>query len=194
MKTLLSISSSPRRQGNSELLLENFTKGVEQEGWNISNVRVNSLKIRPCQACDRCAPNGQCIQQDDMQTIYPQVASATAIVLATPVYFGSMSAQLKMFIDRFQCWWHAKYNLNTPQVKTEEKRPGFFICVGALKNESYCESALAIAKVFFHNINYRYHDCIFFRGVDEKGAIKDYPDVLEKAFEAGRRFAQQIPG
>lgn len=190
MSAILSISSSPRRNGNSELLLQSFNRGAEKEGWDIGNVRVNDLKFRPCQACDRCATTGECILQDDMQAIYPQVASAGAMVIATPVFFGTLSAQLKMFIDRFQCWWHAKYNLNNPRVKLEEGKPGFFICVGALKKKTYCESALAVARVYFHNVNYHYIDSLCYRGIDEKGAIKEQPHALQNAYEVGRRFAE----
>ncbi len=193
LKSILAISSSPRRNGNSELLLQSFAKGAEEEGCDVSLVRINELNIKPCQACDGCAATGECVQKDDMQNIYPQVASAAGIVLATPVYFGSLSAQLKAFIDRFQSWWHAKYRLNMSKVKPEEGKKAFFICVGALQKKEYCESALAVAKIFFHNINYQYKDCICQRGVDEKGAIKEYPEALQNALDAGRDFAGQTP-
>ncbi len=191
MGTILAISSSPRRMGNSELLLQSFGLGIEEEGDKMVQVRVNDLKINYCQACDGCAPTGKCILQDDMQEIYPQVASAKGMVLATPIYFGGMSSQLKKFIDRFQCWWQAKYNLNKPQVALEEERPGYFLCVGALEKKAYCENALSIAKVYFHNVNYKYSDCLCYRGVDEKGVIKDHSHALQDAFEAGRYFALQ---
>lgn len=189
MSTILAISSSPRRGGNSELRLQAFNQGVEKEGCVAKTVRVNDLKFRPCQACDRCSTTGKCVLQDDMQSIYPLVASASGMVIATPIFFGTLCAQLKMFIDRFQCWWHAKYRLNNPLVKLEEDRPGFFLCVGALKNKAYSESALAVAKVFFHNVNYRFIDSLCYRGIDAKGEIKEHPDALQEAYQAGRRFA-----
>ncbi len=191
MGDILAISSSPRRNGNSELLLQSFARGVEEEGYKLNLVRINELKIRPCQACDYCAATGECAVQDDMQSIYPQIVSAAGLVVATPVYFGTLSAQLKMFIDRFQCWWQAKYNLQKPKVQLEEKRPAFFICVGALRKKAYCESALAVFKVYLHNINYHYSDCLCFQGVDEKGAIENHPDVLAEAFAAGQRLARE---
>ncbi|NLZ28175.1 MAG: flavodoxin family protein [Firmicutes bacterium] len=186
MKNLLAISSSPRRKGNSEVLLQSFLHGAEEAGWNIDHVRINNLKINFCQACDWCANSGECIQKDDMQAIYPKVVAARAMVLATPVYFGTMSGQAKVFVDRFQCWWQAKYNIKKPLVDPGEKRPGYFICVSALKGKNYCENALAAVKVFYHNINYHYTDSIFFEGADEKGAIKQYPRIIEEAYEKGR--------
>ncbi|NLN07899.1 MAG: flavodoxin family protein [Firmicutes bacterium] len=191
MPTILAVSSSPRRNGNSELLLQSFTRGLAEEGCESNTIRLNSLKIRPCQACDRCAATGECIVKDDMQGLYPQVASASALVIATPIYFGSVSAQLKLFIDRFQCWWNAKYVLNSPKVSQNEKRPGFFISVGGLKNEKHHANALDVVKVFFHIINFHYDNCLCFQDIDQKGAIKSHPDALEKAYEAGRRFARE---
>lgn len=192
MKTLLAVSASPRRNGNSELLLKAFCHGAEDAGWQVETLRLNDLNFRPCQACDRCAKDGHCILQDDMQTVYPKIITADALVVATPVYFGSMAAQLKMFIDRFQCWWHAKYNLKTPFVADEEQRKGFFICVGAIKKKEYCESAVQIVKVFFHNINHSYVGSVCFRGYDEKGAIREEPQILEEVYEAGKKFAAAI--
>ncbi len=190
---LLAISSSPRRRGNSELLLEAFNRGLQKEGWNVTTIRLCDLKFSPCRACEQCATTGNCVVPDDLQKIYPLVVSAGAIVLATPVYFGTLSAQLKMFIDRFQCWWHAKYTLNEPRVKLEENRPGFLICAGALKNKAYFENALAVTKVFFHCINYHYAGSLFYPGLDKKGAVQEHPEMLQNAYEEGRRFAI-IPG
>jgi multimeric flavodoxin WrbA len=194
MSYLLAVSSSPRRNGNSELLLNSFSEGAEKAGREIKTVRLNELNFRPCQACDRCAPTGKCVLKDDMQNLYPLVESAGGIVLATPIFFGSMTAQLKMFIDRFQCWWHAKYRLEKPFVRLEENRPGFLICTGALQKEAYCESAVAITKVFYHNINYLYTGTFCKRGYDEKGSIAEDPVNLESAYQAGFEFANnQMP-
>lgn len=192
MKTLLALAASPRRSGNSELLLNEFCRGAEDSGWQVEILRINDLKFRPCQACDRCAENGRCILPDDMQKVYPKLINSDALVVASPITFGSLNAQLKMLIDRFQCWWHAKYNLKKPFVSELEKRPGFFICVGALKRKEYCESAIAITKVFFHNINYQFAGSICFRGYDEVGAIKKSPDALAEAYQSGKNFIAEI--
>ena len=194
MSFLLAVSSSPRRNGNSELLLNSFSEGAQKAGQEVKTIRINELNFRPCQACDRCAPTGKCIVKDEMQNLYPLVESACGIVLAAPIFFGSMAAQLKTFIDRFQCWWHAKYNLETPFVRMEENRPGFFICVGALQREAYCENAVDITKVFFHNINFKYAGTLCKRGYDEKGSIAKDPADLEEAFQAGYQFVKnQMP-
>ncbi len=192
MKTLLAIAPSPRRGGNSDLLLGEFCRAAEDAGWQVDLLRVNDLKIRPCQACDACAADGRCIVRDDMQNVYPKMIDSDALVLASPVTFGSMNAQLKTFIDRFQCWWHAKYNLKKPFVPDEDNRRGFFICVGALQRKRYCENATEIIKVFFHNINHSFAGTAAFRGYDEKGAVKEAPEALAEAYRAGKDFIAEV--
>lgn len=192
MKTLLAIAPSPRRGGNSDLLLNEFSRAAKDAGWRIELLQINAMKFRPCQACDACAQDGCCIVQDDMQDVYPKVIAADALVIASPITFGSMNAQLKMFIDRFQCWWHAKYNLKKPFIPEDAKHPGFFICVGALKREQYCDNALQIIKVFFHNINHKLVGNIAFRGYDEKGEIAKDPEALARAYQAGKDFIAEI--
>ncbi|RJR20809.1 MAG: flavodoxin family protein [Desulfobacteraceae bacterium] len=185
---LVGISASPRRGGNSEQLLEAFLNGAAREGWQTEMIPLNSLNFRSCQACDRCATTGKCVINDDMQLLYKKVASCQGLVMATPIYFGTLSAQLKMFMDRFQCWWHAKYSLKKPFISPEEERPAFFICVGALKTVEYCQSAEKAAKVFFHVINLKHRGSLFFRGFDHKGSITEDPANLEKAFQEGVNF------
>ncbi|HED23504.1 MAG TPA: flavodoxin family protein, partial [Firmicutes bacterium] len=181
-KKLLAFSSSPRLNGNSETLLKEFCRAAENTGWEVELIRINNLDFKPCQACDLCARDGQCILKDDMQEIYPKLAASDALVIATPVTFGSVNAQLKMFIDRFQCWWNAKYTLKKPFIPEDAKHPGFFICVGALKKKDYCENAEQIIKVFFHNINHTLTGSMAFRGYDEKGAVVEDPEALEKVY------------
>ena len=192
MKTLLAVAPSPRRGGNSDILLGEFCRAAEEANWQVDLLRVNSLNFKPCQACDLCAKDGKCVLKDDMQDVYPRFIKSDALVVASPITFGSVNAQLKMLIDRFQCWWHAKYNIKAPFVKDEENRQGFFICVGALKTNKYCENAEQIIKVFFHNINHNFAGSEFFRGYDEKGEVKDDPEALERAYQAGKKFIAGI--
>ncbi len=192
MKTLLALASSPRRNGNSDLLLEEFCRAAEDAGWRVEIIRINEMIFRPCQACDACAKDGRCIIRDDMQDVYPRIIESDALVVASPITFGSLNAQLKMLIDRFQCWWHAKYTLEKPFIAEAESRQGFFICVGALKKEQYCENALQIIKVFFHNINHKLAGSLAFRGYDEKGAVLEDPEALPRAYQAGKDFIAGI--
>jgi len=190
---LLAVSSSPRRGGNSETLLKAFLEGASKKGWQGETVRLNELSLKPCQACDGCAKDGRCVIKDDMQLLYPKVLAARGLVLATPIYFGSVSAQLKIFIDRFQCWWQAKYPLQSPFVSGKEKRSGFLICSGALRQEEYRHNAVLIARTFFHILNFHYCGNLCIQGVDEKGAISKDRAYLKRAFDAGMAFPIPSP-
>lgn len=99
-KKVLIISGSPRRHGNSELLCEQFQKGAEESGNQVKMLRLSELHIAYCSACYACKKTGHCVKQDDMEQVLSSMRTADVIVLATPVYFYSMCAQMKTMIDR----------------------------------------------------------------------------------------------
>ncbi len=100
-KKVLAIVSSPRKGGNSELLTDEFIKGAQEAGHAVTKTVLREKKISPCLACEACLRNGGiCVQKDDMAEILDQIIAADVIVLSTPVYYYSISAQLKIMIDR----------------------------------------------------------------------------------------------
>ena len=99
-KKVLIISASPRKGGNSDTLCEQFMKGAVEAGNLVEKLRLAELKIDYCSACYACKKIGHCVKQDDMHLVLDKMAESDVIVLATPVYFYSMSAQLKTMIDR----------------------------------------------------------------------------------------------
>ena len=99
-KRVLIVSSSPRKGGNSDILCDQFRKGAEEAGNRVDTVRLAELKIDYCSACYACKTTGHCVKRDDMERLLAKMRSADVIVLATPVYFYTMCAQLKTMIDR----------------------------------------------------------------------------------------------
>ena len=108
MKNVLIISGSPRKKGNSQRLCEEFKKGAEDKGNSVELIRLAEKKIGFCKACDVCMKNnGTCVQQDDMAEVLESFKKADVLVLATPVYFYGICAQMKTFIDRtYPIWQH----------------------------------------------------------------------------------------
>ena len=101
MKKVLTIVSSPRKGGNSELLVDEFMKGAAEAGNTVEKVCLREKKIAPCLACEACLRNGGiCVQKDDMAEVLAKLIDADVIVLSTPVYYYSVCAQLKAMIDR----------------------------------------------------------------------------------------------
>lgn len=192
MPGILAISSSPRRDGNSELALRSFCRAAVERDISVEMIHLHELNLQLCRACDRCAKAGICIIRDQMQPLYKKVITATGLVLATPIYFGSLSAQLKVFIDRFQCWWQAKYRLKKPFVLPAQNKAGFIICTGALHKPEYGKNITTIGKVFFHNINFYFGGILCLQGLDNKGEINNNPAALEAAYDAGKKFVDTL--
>lgn len=188
MAKILALVGSPRREGNSEILAAEFLKGVEEAGLNGELIRLNSLDIRSCQACDACAGSGYCVIRDDMRQLYADIAAAAGVLLITPIYFGSVTGQTKIFIDRFQCWYHAKYGFKRPFIKKEEQRPGYFISVGAWDKKEYSENALGIARTFFMVTNFQLHGQMHLTGYDHPGSVGEAAELLDKVKSAGKHF------
>ncbi|MCR0335962.1 flavodoxin family protein [[Clostridium] innocuum] len=99
-KNVLIISSSPRKDGNSDTLCNQFRKGAEETGNRVDKIRLAELTIDYCSACYACKKIGHCVKQDDMEQVIAKMQKADVIVLATPVYFYTMCAQMKTMIDR----------------------------------------------------------------------------------------------
>lgn len=99
-KHVLIISASPRKGGNSDTLCDQFKKGAEEEGNLVDKIRLAELTIDYCSACYACKKLGHCVKQDDMEQVIDKMRKADVIVLATPVYFYTMCAQMKTMIDR----------------------------------------------------------------------------------------------
>lgn len=100
---VLCLLGSPRKNGNTSILLDSFIKGLnETSKADIENIFLHGLQISPCSACDAChiLPDAQCVIKDDMKNLYPKIEQANVLVFATPVYWWNVSAQVKLFIDR----------------------------------------------------------------------------------------------
>ncbi len=186
---VLGLFGSPRKGGNTEILLEEALKGAEREGAEIERLYLSDLKIAPCTECHGCDETGNCVILDEMQKIYPKLLEADIIILASPIFFYGVTAWAKILIDRSQALWAKKYLVNDPSMgKRGKRRKGFFISVGATKGQKVFEGAILTVKYFFDALNTEYTGELLYRGVDGKGEILKHPKALEQAREAGRKL------
>jgi len=185
---VVGLNGSPRRGGNTDLLLAQVIKGAESEGAETKTLALNDLDISPCQHCDACFEAGVCRIKDDMQTVYKEMEKADRIVLASPIHFLGLSAQMKAMIDRGQALWARKYILKIPPLGDKRERKGLFVAVGGMKLARLFEPSLATVKAFFTVIDVEYAGELLFPGIDEKGAIKKHPTALKDAFAAGQKL------
>lgn len=100
MAQVLVLMSSPRKNGNTDRLANAFIKGVEENGYSTEKIYVNYQNIKPCLGCNICQKTNQCVQKDDMQEIYEKMLEAKVIVFASPVYFYTFNASMKLLLDR----------------------------------------------------------------------------------------------
>lgn len=183
---VLGISGSPRIKGNTDILLDHVLKGANSKGADTEKIVLDKLKFSPCQECENLKDDGTCIVKDDMQDVYKKIKEADVLILASPIFFGSLSAQAKMMVDRFQCLWRAKYILKKDIAFKKIK--GAFISVEGSDRKDFFNNAKSIVKNLFATINVDYTEELFCSGVDEKGSISKRPDCLKGAFELGVRL------
>jgi multimeric flavodoxin WrbA len=184
---VIAFLGSPRRDGNTELLLKEAIKGIEESGSSVQTFVLNELDILPCQNCGGCDDTGTCIyEDDDMSQIYEAIRTADRIILSSPVFFFSVSAQAKIMIDRCQCMWIEKYILKKPIPEGKFGRKGLFLMVGGMKKDTGIQCGDTTAKAFFRTISVPEHKTLGYTSVDEKGAILKHPTAMKEAYEAGK--------
>jgi len=182
---VLGIMGSPRIKGNTDLLLDAALEGAHKLGAETEKLVLDKLKIGPCREYYGCLRDGNCVIRDDMDNIYPKLLGTDAIIVASPIFFYTVSAQTKLFIDRCQALWARRYILKTP-VGAGKK--GAFIAVGATRGEKLFDGARLTVRYFFKAINAAYTEELLVRGVDKRGEIKEHPTALADAYELGKRL------
>lgn len=182
---ILGIAGSPRRNSNSELLLEAALDGARSEKNVIEKIVVANCNIKPCRGCD-CCRSGTCTINDDMDYILPRLEQAEALIVASPIYFYGLTSQLKALIDRCQVLWnryyHHKQQRNIPPGK------GALIAVGATRGEKLFAGAILTTSYFFKTLNIDYKHELLVRGVEGFAAIREYPQELEAAYRLGQNL------
>lgn len=184
-KSILILNGSPRIKGNTAVLAAQLTAGAEESGAQGESIYLHDMDIRPCDACDFCQENGDgCVISDDMQTLYPKLRAADAIVIATPVYWFSMTAQAKLCIDR----WYAM------ELPSGFELAGKQIALLMVYGDTDLHTSGGITVIHTIEGISRYvglnvAGIVHGSAMDEGDAEKD-PKLMERAFELGRTLAK----
>ncbi len=184
---MLVILGSPRKGGNSETLARKVGETVEQSGGQVDYIRLNDLSLRPCQGCGGCDKTGNCVVKDDMTDLYTAADAADRILMVSPVYFYGLSAQCKIFGDRFQARWARKYLLKE-RVRPEDGRKGYLISTAATKGKRIFECSVLTTKYIYDAMDVEHGGELLVKGVDKRKAVLDHPDDLLRAAQ----FANDI--
>ena len=192
---VLGIAGSPRRDGNTDHLLQQVVAGIASQGIEAKTVILSELNISPCRHCDGCIKTGKCVIDDDMQQLHTDLREADRLVLASPIFFMGVTAQAKAMIDRCQALWVIKYVLGFPvSINPDRERKGIFVSVGGTKLHNLFQPAMATVKSWFLALDIKYDGELVFSEIDEKGAILRQPTALKEAFVAGQKLvADNIP-
>jgi multimeric flavodoxin WrbA len=186
MTTLLALGFSPRKNGNSDLLLKAFIDGAKEAGAEVETVYPRRIKIHACLECGGCNEAGVCVLQDGMEALYPSLIEAERVVVATPVFFFGVPSQAKALVDRCQALW------SRTRLFPELKRPsgrGFFIGVGGSKGKNVFTGTDLCVQYFFDAIGLpKGMGQLVYSRVEAKGSIREHPTALAEAREAGRLF------
>ncbi len=193
MAKIVAIYGSPRKDGNSAALLRQAVKGAREEGAEVEEIFLRDYKISPCLEIYACIKEGKCGIRDDFPGILEKIEASTGIMLASPIFFYSVSAHTKIFMDRCQSLWVRKYWIDNQTFgQGPETRKGLFISVGATEGKKLFDGAILTVKYFFDVLSAGLWGTVLCRGVDRKGEIDRREDYLEEAYRAGCDFARQV--
>jgi multimeric flavodoxin WrbA len=176
---ITAIYGSPRKDGNTDLLLNAFLKEFENPDHIISRFYLRKMSISPCIECEKCYTTGTCVLDDDMKALYPKFKNSDIVVLSSPVFFYGLNALAKAMVDRSQCCWSQKYLLN--QKHSETKPKGVFLTVGGSKGKRNFEGIILTVRYFFDALDIDFTNQLLVKEIDQKGAIKNHPTALDDA-------------
>jgi multimeric flavodoxin WrbA len=187
-RQILILKSSPRKRANSSILADQVAAGAKDAGAAVESFDLHAMDIRPCDACDFCqgAAEAECVINDDMQMLYPKLRAADGIVIASPVYWFTMSAQAKLCIDR----WYA---LEGPGGSAlAGKQFGIVLTYG--DTDPYTSGAINAIRTFQDMCRYIRADIagMVYGSASEAGETQGRPELLERAYKLGQKLAAGV--
>ena len=182
---VLILLASPRKKGNSAALAEEIAAGAESKGAAVESLFLHGMKIAPCQSCYACQKKGSkgCAIDDDMQAIYPKLIEAHAWVIASPVFWFTMSAQAKLFMDR--CFALPCYGADA----FSKKRIGIAMSYGDM--DPFASGCVNALRTFQDTFRYVGSDIVgmVYGSAMEAGEIRSNEPVMKQARELGEKLA-----
>ena len=172
------LTGSPRRNGNSTYLAEQFIRGAEEQGHEVFRFDCAFKEVEPCRGCNHCGMDGKCIFNDDFQELRPHLLEADVVVFATPMYYFSFSAQMKRVIDRF-------YAING-RIKGAPKQAAFLMTYADTARKE-AEPMLMHYRTLLEYLGWTSVGEVLAPGVWTAGSIRhtDYP---QQAHRLGKRL------
>ena len=182
-KYIVVLKGSPRQKGNSAVLADQVAAGALDSGAQVESFYLHGMDIRPCDGCDECVDTGACVIKDDMQKLYPKLIAADAIVLASPIYWFTYSAQLKACIDRWYALWNDQHDLF--------KRKVFGVVFTYGDDDLYTSggiNAIHTLETMFRFLQTEVAGWVY-GSLGDVGDAQKHPELMEKAYRLGKKLA-----
>ncbi len=190
---IVAVYGSPRRNGNTATLLKKAVGGASDAGARVEEIVLRDLKMSPCLEIYGCNQAGECRLKDDFQAARDRILAAQGLMLASPVFFYTVSAHTKILMDRFQSLWVKKHWIEkTGRDQQTKRRKGLFISAGATKGKKLFDGILLSLKYFFEVIDMELWKALLYRGLDFEGDVLKFPQYLDEAYQAGKEFAEVL--
>lgn len=192
---IIAIYGSPRRKGNTATLLKKVIEGARDSGAKVEEIVLRDLKMSPCLEIYGCLQSGECAIKDDFQMVRDKILNARGLILASPVFFYSVSSHTKILMDRFQSLWVKKYWVDqAPKGQPIHHRKGMFISVGATKGKKLFDGMLLSVRYFFDVLDMQLWKTLLYRQLDFQDDVLKHPEYLEEAYQTGKSFAASLDG
>jgi multimeric flavodoxin WrbA len=196
MAKILGISGSPRKEGNSDILLKHILAGAENAGAETEAVHLREYLFQGCIGCEKCRIAKQCIGlQDGMQLIYPKIIDSKGLVLISPTHNYNVTALMKAFIDRLYCY----YNFSDDRPGSwssqlaNQNRKAIIASIGEQKNhEDGVGFTLDAMRLPIEALGYEVIGELPILGIYSKGRIREQQQLLEKAEQLGSQLAKLV--
>ena len=194
MSHIIAIYGSPRRKGNTATLLRSAARGASEFGARVEDIVLRDLKLSPCLEIYGCRKNGQCSIKDDFQKVLDKLAVCDGIMIASPIFFYTVSAHTKILMDRCQSLWVKKYWIDKTPFRGQQdpRRKGLFISAGATNGKKLFDGALLTMRYFLDTLDTELWKSLLYRGLDFERDVLEHPEYLEEAYEAGKALAKSL--
>ena len=193
MPRIVAIYGSPRRNGNTAVLLRQSVRGAVDAGATVTEFFLRDLKMSPCLEIYACKESGLCAIQDDFGRVRDQLMEANGVMVASPIFFYTVSAQIKILMDRCQSLWVKKYWIDKiPFRQWTATRKGLFISAGATGGKKLFDGALMSVKYFFDVLDTDLWRSLLYRGLDFEGDVNRFPQYLDESYLAGRELVEAL--
>jgi multimeric flavodoxin WrbA len=192
--SVLGISGSPHRRGNTEALLDSFLAGAKAAAGAVEKVVLKDLDYASCRGCNACHKTGECVVKDDAIVLFEKIMRCDCLAVASPIYTMGITAELKGFIDRSQYLWARKFIFKTLYFSNDHIRrhKGLFVSTAGQNWDHVFDGAFPAITAFFNGTGFEYYDNIIANNMDEYQGIRNHPTALADAFEKGQAVVRVI--